>query len=119
MPLQNKKKLLKAGAVILCAGLFYGYVLIPLGLRLRCPLRVLTGLRCPGCGITDACLAVLHGRLFEAVTYNPGLALAAPVLVWLVYRHLRGKWGRGERILCAAALVFLLAWGVYRNLAGI
>mgnify|MGYP000317370659 CR=1 FL=1 len=68
----EQTRLIRAGAVCICAGLVYGYLLIPLGLRLRCPFRALTGLRCPGCGVTDLCLAVLHGRFWEAPAYNWG-----------------------------------------------
>lgn len=107
----------KTGAAWLCAGLFYGYVLIPLGLRIPCPFRTLTGLRCPGCGVTDFCLAVLHGRLLEAPAYNWGLALSLPVLGWLVWRRIRrGTWDRRVSFALAAAL---LVWGILRNPAGI
>ena len=34
--LRKRSTLYKTGAGVLCAGLFYGFVLIPLGLRLPC-----------------------------------------------------------------------------------
>ena len=46
----RRHKTLLAGAGLLCAGLLYGYVLIPLGLRIPCLFGHLPGLRCPGCG---------------------------------------------------------------------
>lgn len=90
----EQTRLIRAGAVCICAGLVYGYLLIPLGLRLRCPFRALTGLRCPGCGITDLCLAVLHGRFWEAPAYNWGLTVSLPALVWLAVSD--WKYGRGD-----------------------
>lgn len=119
MPLDKKKHLWKAGAAVLCAGLFYGYVLIPMGFRIPCPVRYLTGFRCPGCGITDMCLAVLHGRFLEAPAYNWGLAIAAPVLLWLVIFHLRGGDRKRENVVSRVLLAFLLGWTVIRNLYGL
>ena len=45
-----------------------------------CPLRALTGWRCPGCGSTHALAALLCGRLADAFQYNPLAALLWPVL---------------------------------------
>lgn len=36
----------------------------------RCPLRMMTGLRCPGCGLTTGSKAFLRGNFVEAVTWN-------------------------------------------------
>ena len=109
-----------AGAGLFCAGLCYGLVLIPLGVRIPCLFYCITGLRCPGCGVTDLCLALLHGRFLEAAGYNWGLVLASPVLVWLVVRLWRkSACGKAETTVSAALLVFLLAWGVVRNIWGL
>jgi hypothetical protein len=45
-----------------------------------CPLRFLTGLPCAGCGMTRAFVALAHGRLTHALSFN----LLAPLLfAWL------------------------------------
>lgn len=109
----RRKGLVPAG--LLCAGLFYGYVLIPLGLRLPCLFRQFTGFRCPGCGVTDLCLGLLHGRLRPDC--NWGLTLASPGLAWLLLagkRHPKTAGALGWALLAA-----LLAWGLLRNLWGI
>ena len=117
MPHKRKRRY-QTGAGLLCAGLLYGYVLIPLGLRIPCPFYRLTGLRCPGCGVTDFCLALLHGRF--APTCNWGLALSAPVLVWLGVRLLQnGACGKAEKAVSAGLLLYLLLWGILRNFWGI
>ena len=115
---RKRSTLYQTGAGLLCAGLLYGFVLIPLGVRIPCLFYRFTGLRCPGCGVTDLCLALLHGHFVPS--YNWGLVLAFPALVWLVVRlGKNGDCGKAETAVSAALLVFLLAWGVARNLWGI
>ena len=115
---RKRSMLYQTGAGLLCAGLLYGFVLIPLGVRIPCLFYRFTGLRCPGCGVTDLCLALLHGHFVPS--YNWGLVLASPALVWLVVRLWKnGDCGKAEKAVSAALLVFLLAWGVARNLWGI
>lgn len=111
----DRRRNLWTGAGLLCAGLFYGYVLIPLGVCVPCPFHAVTGLRCPGCGITGLCLDLLHGRF--SPSYNWGLVLASPAVFWLAWPGRRH--GRAEAVTAWAVLAFLLVWGVLRNLWGI
>jgi hypothetical protein len=48
----------------------------------RCPLFVMTGIYCPGCGALRAGHALLHGHLLTALDYNALLVLAAPFLAY-------------------------------------
>lgn len=48
----------------------------------RCPLFVITGIYCPGCGALRAGHALLHGHLLTALDYNALLVLAAPFLAY-------------------------------------
>jgi hypothetical protein len=52
----------------------------------RCPFKILTGLPCPTCGATRACLALARGDLAAAWVFNPLLVFAGTgALVYLVY----------------------------------
>jgi hypothetical protein len=59
--------------------------LLPMHPPLACPLRSLTGIPCPLCGMTRACVAAVHGHLGQSLAFNPAgllvLVLAAVVLV--------------------------------------
>lgn len=48
----------------------------------RCPFRTFLGVRCPGCGMTHALVAMARGEFRRAVGYNPFVILLAPLLVW-------------------------------------
>ena len=111
----NKRIL--TGAGLLCAGLFYGYVLIPLGFCVPCVFRLVTGWRCPGCGITGLCLDLLHGRFTPS--YNWGLVLAAPWGAWLLWEERTRRHPRAARVVTWVLLALLLLWGALRNVWGI
>lgn len=44
-----------------------------------CLLRYLSGLPCPGCGLTRAFSSLLHGRVEAAFTYHPFVFLLLPL----------------------------------------
>lgn len=85
-----------------------------------CPFRALTGLPCPGCGMTHAFIALGHGNLAAAWHYNAlSLPLFALGLLWLTgrltgYRTLPVLPRRAETLVFAAALAAALAYDAYR-----
>lgn len=52
-----------------------------------CPLRILTGLPCPGCGLTRAGLLVLTGHWGNAAQMNLTIFLWIPSLICLFLEH--------------------------------
>ncbi|OLE52554.1 MAG: hypothetical protein AUG51_17390 [Acidobacteria bacterium 13_1_20CM_3_53_8] len=95
-----------------------------------CPFRALTGLRCPGCGMTHAFCAIAHGHLWRAIEYNPfsPLLFLAGVLAWanaaatlLRLDFIRRGFARlrltKEMTWCLLALV--MVWWVVRLVKGI
>ena len=61
-----------------------------------CPIRALTGWRCPGCGTTHALAAMLAGRWTDAWHYNAMAVVAYPVLAALVLVRIYSalRWNR-------------------------
>jgi uncharacterized protein DUF2752 len=49
-----------------------------------CPFRLLTGLPCPGCGMTRAWVYLTHGDVAAAVSANPFALVALPAALLLV-----------------------------------
>jgi Protein of unknown function (DUF2752) len=46
-----------------------------------CPLRTLTGVPCPFCGMTRGALALVHGNVFGSLALNPGIVVLALVAI--------------------------------------
>ena len=50
-----------------------------------CPFRLLTGHRCPGCGMGHAVVSAMRGEWIQSLRYHPlGLALLVVWTAWLV-----------------------------------
>ena len=76
-----------------------------------CAFRSVTGIPCPGCGMTRAFLLLSQLRVGDALCANPAApALVASMAAWLVRPV---GWSQRTRdVACAAALAaVLLGWG--------
>ena len=89
----------------------------------RCPLYVMTGIYCPGCGALRAGHALLHGHVLTALDYNVLFVAALPFLAYaLAAQGVQAVTGRrlptyqlsgGET---KAILWVLLLFMLFRNL---
>lgn len=120
---RRRRRVLTAAVVLLAAGLGYALWVHVTGLALPCPFHAVIGLKCPGCGVTRMCLALLRGDLADAWAANPVLLLLLPVLGLLAVRmtcryiregHTLGP--RWESALCWVIIAVLVIWGAVRNI---
>lgn len=103
----DKSKLQKLGVFV--GMLIYAVILYVF--QLGCPILRITGLPCPGCGMTRAWLSVLRLDFAAAFSYNP-MFWAVPVLclmLWFDGNIFPKKlW---NNVLCGGiAIGFLLKW---------
>ena len=83
---ERAKAAAKKYAVIIAMGLTYFWFVSRTGWSLPCPFHAVTGLECPGCGITRLFLALGHGDFRAAFAANPALFFAGPLLIFLLAR---------------------------------
>ena len=121
-PKQRLRRLGIGLALVLAAGLGYAGWVHLTHLALPCPFHAVTGLLCPGCGVTRMCLALLQLDISAAWQANAVLLVLLPFLgLLLAYRGVvyvrRGSCHTAvwENILLYAMIVVLLLWGIVRN----
>lgn len=92
------------------------------GAPLACPVKLATGLDCPGCGGLRMLHDLLHGRLGAATHDNPFLLMAGPLLGALLLRSGNAGGRPGSEAIpprLACALAFTAGgWMLVRNLPG-
>ena len=121
-PKQRLRRLSAGLALVLAAGLGYAGWVHLTHLALPCPFHAVTGLWCPGCGVTRMCLALLRLDVSAAWQANAVLLVLLPLLgLLLAYRGLvyvrRGNVpaARWETLAWSGLAVVLLLWGIVRN----
>jgi 4-amino-4-deoxy-L-arabinose transferase-like glycosyltransferase len=84
----------------------------------KCMLFQWTGLHCAGCGTTRALAALAHGRLIEAIRFNPLLILGGPwiLAVILAQRHRERRGAKARPGLIWCLLSILVLYTLARNL---
>lgn len=87
-----------------------------------CPFRFITGLLCPGCGVTRALHHILHGHFATAFMLNPLLLLAIPFILFALLRYsvivLRGGRPRPNALPAPyiyAIFFIILSFWIFRN----
>ncbi len=115
-------RVLRGLGIVLLLGLGYALWGSVTGLWLPCPFHALTGLECPGCGVTRMCLALLRLDFAGAWAANPGLLLLSPLILalvgWQVMDYVRTgdrRPGRGQRLLGWTLVILVVGYGILRN----
>lgn len=116
---------IRNAAILLGAGLVYAAFVSLTGLAIPCVFHLVTGLKCPGCGVTRVALALLRFDFHEAWIQNRCLILISPLLavsiVTQLVSYIRTGRYRVGRILTVVNYVLvglLLLFGVVRNIFG-
>lgn len=116
MPSPKRRSSILWSASVGVGGLLYLKVWLPLtNLGIPCVFHEITGLYCPGCGITRAASSLLQLELNQAFRYNPLLFCLLPLsIVYVAARQLRGP--RLAKFIMIAMVGVTLLFGVLRNL---
>lgn len=116
-------RLLLAEASVAAVGLVYLLAVDPHDPRAWapfCPVKLFTGLDCPGCGGLRLAHDLLHGDVRSAVYDNLFLLVSGPLLAYQLSRHWRavraGEQSEVPRALAYGLAGAALAWTALRNM---
>ena len=111
-----------ATAAVLIVSVATLYAVDPTRYRITppCPYLALTGLACPGCGLTRAAHFLLHGDITKAFAFNPWAFFSTPALAVFALlptftdpvRTVRARTG-----ISWVMLVVTVAFWIWRNTA--
>ena len=79
----------------------------------RCPIHQFTGFECPGCGLTRALAALIHGQFIQAIHLNALILILIPASIYLLSRRTLPKTLPKPAWITFAALI--AAFTVARN----
>ncbi|MCR5311586.1 MAG: DUF2752 domain-containing protein [Lachnospiraceae bacterium] len=110
-------------AILLLAGVIYAIWCNLTGLGIPCVFRLLLGLKCPGCGMTHAAVAMTHLDIAGAFSYNKLSLTVVPLLIVILLiqeiRYIKTasrKVPLPEAVLLALLLIVTVGYGIARNL---
>ena len=121
MPARAKKVIIGA-LILLVIGALYAVVLSFTRFGLPCPFNLITGLKCPGCGVTHLCMALLRLDFAAAFHANPAVFCLLPLMILtaarLIYLYIRYNKRRDKstQIALYFMVAVLLIFGVLRNI---
>jgi hypothetical protein len=113
-----KKRLLKfstAAIILVAAGILYYLIVSFTGFAIPCVFRKITGLYCPGCGVTGMLTHIVRLDFKGAFECNQVLFVISPFILYLLGKMLYG-YIRYDTVLTFVLIGILLVFGVVRNL---
>lgn len=123
MTLVSRRIMLVGGAVVMLLLVVVYAVFDPATMPFpRCPLLVVSGFKCPGCGSQRAIHALLHGDIASAWHVNALFVIALPLVAALLVGELMrgthpGLYDRlNSRWIIMICFVVIIAWWIGRNI---
>ena len=112
--------------VIIAVGITYAKIIQGTGISIPCPFRTITGFKCPGCGITHMCMAIMAKDFQTAWSANPILAAISPAIIYLLAKQIvvwvafgKRKMSKTDKSIANVLVIILLSWGIIRNIIGV
>ena len=86
----------------------------------QCPIYLLFGIRCPGCGITRAYISALQFDFSAAFAHHPLFFIVAPLISYILFKSKLKKPlnGKTETAILVTVTVLFAGVYIYRILSG-
>lgn len=99
----------------------YGACYLLTGNGIPCFINELTGLYCPGCGISRMLISLAKFEFYQAFRFNPLLFILLPivgivVLIQFVYYYKNKKFFKINNAIYITLLVVIVLFGILRNI---
>ncbi len=117
------KKLIRGILIILLIGIIYAIWCITTQLYIPCVFRLVTGLKCPGCGVTGMLVSLIKFDFAEAFRCNPVLLFLLPFGIFFTVRRMiiYVKYGqvpykKWENAFIWISITILIIFAIIRNI---
>lgn len=117
------KKNIKLYVIIAAVLIVYALEIEFVGFSIPCIFYVITGYKCPGCGISHLLMAILHLDFAKAFVSNPFIFVTSPVILYFFFKNMLYNCGfiqkkitrKGNIVLYIYIALFVI-YGVVRNI---
>ena len=116
-----KKKTIKLILITIFV-IFYLVIGHEYNLYLKCPIKLVTNLYCPGCGVTRMLYSIIILDFYQAFRYNPLLFIIFPFIMFLLIdnmysklKHKKPLYKNIPEVVWYILIVIFIVYGVIRN----
>ncbi|MGN0442697.1 MAG: DUF2752 domain-containing protein [Acutalibacteraceae bacterium] len=120
---KRAKNVLILFGIIIAVGIIYIIFNSLTGIGIPCVFHLITGLNCPGCGVSRMIISLINLDFEAAFRYNAALFVLSPVFlilaITIIVRYIKTgsqKLSRGQSAVVITLIVLLLLFGIVRNL---
>lgn len=79
-------------------------------LNISCPIKYITGLSCPGCGMTRAVISALQFKFTDAFYYHPLWIIMPPIAIILIILYIKDNKKIFNILIITLALLFIIIY---------
>lgn len=114
-----KKKILTA-LILLILLIIYLYLGEKINFYIGCPIKKITNLYCPGCGITRMLLSLFKLDFYQAFRYNPLLFITLPIFLFFILNSIFTKkeplYNKVPNKVWVVVIIIFIVYGILRNI---
>ena len=110
----------KKDVLIILILLFLIYICYKLSIPIPCPFKTITGLDCPGCGITRMIISITEFKFYEAFMYNQFcfILLILGIIYGIIKIFIKKDYKIPDSITYTLIIISIL-FAIWRNLINI
>ncbi len=108
--------------LLLLLGVIYLLITKCTRISISCPIYSITGLYCPGCGISRLIIHISQGQFYMAFRSNMAIFILSPMLMYLLFKYIFGyinnknKITRIDMYIVYFCIIVLVLFMIFRNI---